>query len=311
MDAHVAGCPMEGVRWTYLATTEIKSRLSRAGHDVCGPTIAGLLRRLGLGRRKMKKDKVMKDDIAGRDEQFKTIGRYRQDYLSRGWAVLSVDVKKKEVLGRFHRDGHVWCSEALNAYDHDYASFSSGKVVPHGIYDLGRKEGYLMLGQSADTAEFNVACLRKYWGAHGSKIYPAHTPVLLLLDGGGSNSSRNRLFKQELQDWADEAGIDIRVAHYPPYCSKYNPIEHRIFPPITQCWSGVMLDSVDTMVKLVKERAKDLAGGVEIFVDTIAQVFKTGVTVFDDYLDHCNIEFDDQNPRWNYQVLAMTPNGQT
>jgi len=305
VDTHIAGCPMKGIRWTYLNTSEIRDRLTQESYSVSKEVVDGLLRKLGLGKRQMKKDRVMKDNIVGRDEQFEIIDSYRDYYLSRGYAVLSVDVKKKEMLGSFRRGGQIWCNEALNAYDHDYASFSNGKVVPHGIYDLGRKEGYLTLGQSADTAEFNVACLRKYWEEHGSKIYPPQAPMLLLLDGGGSNSSRIRLFKQELQEWADEWGMNIRVAHYPPYCSKYNPIEHKLFPIVTRSWKGLMLDTVDTMVKLIEKRTKDLASGLKIFVDTIDQVFEKGVNVFDDYLDYCNIKFDAQNPRWNYRVLAM------
>lgn len=296
---------MKGIRWTYLNTSEIRDRLTQESYSVSKEVVDGLLRKLGLGKRQMKKDRVMKDNITGRDEQFEIINNYRDYYLSRGYAVLSVDVKKKEMLGSFRRGGQIWCNEALNSYDHDYASFSNGKVVPHGIYDLGRQEGYLTLGQSADTAEFNVACLRKYWEGHGSKIYPPQAPILLLLDGGGSNSSRIRLFKQELQEWADEWGMNIRVAHYPPYCSKYNPIEHKLFPIVTRSWKGLMLDTVDTMAKLIEERTKDLASGLKIFVDTIDQVFEKGVNVFDDYLDYCNIKFDAQNPHWNYRVLAM------
>lgn len=305
VDTHIAGCPMKGIRWTYLNTSEIRDRLTQESYSVSKEVVDGLLRKLGLGKRQMKKDRVMKDNITGRDEQFEIINNYRDYYLSRGYAVLSVDVKKKEMLGSFRRGGQIWCNEALNSYDHDYASFSNGKVVPHGIYDLGRQEGYLTLGQSADTAEFNVACLRKYWEGHGSKIYPPQAPILLLLDGGGSNSSRIRLFKQELQEWADEWGMNIRVAHYPPYCSKYNPIEHKLFPIVTRSWKGLMLDTVDTMAKLIEERTKDLASGLKIFVDTIDQVFEKGVNVFDDYLDYCNIKFDAQNPHWNYRVLAM------
>lgn len=302
---HVGGCPVKGIRWTYLNTSEITIRLSQAGYQVSEKVVDKLLRQLGLSKRQMKKDSVMKDAIEGRDEQFKIIESYRHFYLSRGYAVLSVDVKKKEMLGSFRREGHIWCNKALNAYDHDYASFSNGKVVPHGIYDLGRQEGYLRLGQSADTAEFNVSCLRTYWAQYGSKIYDSQNPILLLLDGGGSNSSRVRLFKQELQEWADEWGLNIRVAHYPPYCSKYNPIEHKLFPIITRSWSGLMLNTVQTMVELIEKRTKNLASGLKVFVDTISQTFEKGVNVFDDYLDHCNIKFDRQNPRWNYRVLAM------
>jgi len=303
---HVGGCPMQGIRWTYLTTSEISQRLIQAGLRVSRAVIEGLLDKLGLGKRQMKKDRIMKDDIIGRDKQFKIIDSYRRYYLGRGYAVLSVDVKKKEMLGAFRRNGQIWCEEALNAYDHDYASVSNGQVVPHGIYDLGRREGYLTLGQSADTAEFNVTCLRKYWAEHGSKLYPPQNPIILLLDGGGSNSSRVRLFKQELQEWADEWNLNIRVAHYPPYCSKYNPIEHKLFPAVTRAWQGLMLDTVETMVRLIEQRTQHLTSGLKIFVDTIDQVFERGVNVFDNYLDYCNIIFDKINPQWNYRILAMT-----
>lgn len=303
--AHTAGCPVEGVKWTYLKRSEIKSRLAAKGYQISRRVLRRLLRLAELGQRKLFKNRIMKQHIAGRDEQFEMIRSYRNYYLARGYAVISVDVKKKEVLGPYFRAGQLMSTGSVECYDHDFNSFSSGKVVPHGIYDLGRNEGYITLGQSADTAEFNVACLRQYWQEHGAKVYPAHMPVLLLLDGGGSNGSRNRLFKQELQEWADEFGLNIRVAHYPPYCSKYNPIEHRLFPFITRALEGVMLDSVQTIKKLIEERTEDLACGLRIFVSHLEQTFEKGVTVFDDYLEHCRIKFEKKNRTWNYRVAPM------
>lgn len=248
----------------------------------------------------------MKEEIIGRNEQFLLIGSMKQYYLSRGYTVLSVDVKKKEWLGPFFRSGKIWSDKPLNCYDHDFNSFATGKVTPHGIYDLGRKEGYLTLGQGADTAEFNVACLRQYWENQGGQNHQAGTPILLLLDGGGSNGSRNRMFKQELQDWADDAHLNIRVAHYPPYCSKYNPIEHRLFPLITQAWKGVMLDSTQTMMDLIEIRIAKVKEKMKIVVEEMKQTFEKGIRVFDDYLDRCQIKFDPRNPKWNYRIFAMT-----
>lgn len=264
-----------------------------------------LLDHAGIGHRKMAKVETMKHEIEGRDEQFRIIQAYKSMFLDNGYPVFSIDVKKKEMLGRFYRPGQVLSNKEFTCYDHDFSSYAQGKVVPYGVYDIARNEGYMLLGQSPDTAEFNVACLRQYWKNHGANIYPSDSPILLLSDGGGSNASSNRLFKQELQDWADEIGRVIRVAHYPPYCSKYNPIEHRLFPFITKAWEGVMLDNVETMIHLIETRTRNLKCGIKIIAESINLVFKKGIKVLDNYLDACNIIHDSVNEKWNYQIVPM------
>ncbi len=172
----------------------------------------------------MKKGELKKD-VTHRDEQFNNIASFRKYYLSRGYAVLSVDTKKKELLGRFHRPGQCLSQGERTCFDHDFPSLAEGKVVPHGIYDVGRNQGHITLCHSKDTAKFNVDCCRQYWQQIGRHHYPKNTPILLLLDGGGSNGCRNRRFKQELQDWANEAELNIGVAHYPAYCSNSSTVD--------------------------------------------------------------------------------------
>jgi Rhodopirellula transposase DDE domain len=308
IEDNTAGNPMKDSIWTHLTVKEITDKLGERGIKVSMNVVKHLLRKIGLGSRKMSKKIIMKENIEGRNEQFEKIKEYKAIFLSKGYAVLSVDTKKKELLGRFYRNGKTIGNQEIKCYDHDFPSFSSGKVVPFGIYDMGRNEGYLLLGESADTAEFNVACLRKYWADHGSKIYTNDEPLLILVDGGGSNASANRLYKQEMQAFADEIGRSIRIAHYPPYCSKYNPIEHRFFPFITRAWEGVILENVDTMVQLVEARTQKLKCGIKIVVDKIQQKFKKGVTVFDDYWDYLDIVVDEINPKLNYLLRPLNPN---
>ena len=215
-------------------------------------------------------------DIKGRNEQFIKIAALKRYYLSRGYAVLSIDTKKKEYLGPFYRPGQVYGDAPLRCYDHDFNSFATGKIVPYGIYDLGRNEGHMFIGNSADTAEFVGQCLRDWWKNKGRKVYNPSQPILILTDGGGSNASRSHLFKEELQKFSSQTGLIIRMAHYPSYCSKYNPIEHRLFPTITRTWSGVMLDSVETVVELIRKRAKNLKSGLRVFVKAVDKTFEKG-----------------------------------
>ncbi|WP_347871061.1 hypothetical protein [Rhodococcus sp. (in: high G+C Gram-positive bacteria)] len=167
IDSHTAGCPVVGVRWTFLNKNEIVGSLMEKGIQAGRGIVARLLGNAGLGQRKISKALTMKEEIEGRNEQFEQIAAHRKVYLENGWAVLSIDTKKKEQLGRFYGAGRVLSDKAVKSNDHDFPSFSTGKVVPYGVYDVGRNEGHLLLGQSDDTAEFNVACLRQYWGRTG------------------------------------------------------------------------------------------------------------------------------------------------
>lgn len=304
-DTHVAGCPVDGTRWSYLNKNELVLNLVKKGFKVGRHVVTRFLTKAGLGLRKMAKVRTMKENIAGRNEQFERIAELKKRYLANNWPVFSIDVKKKELLGRFARSGQVLCDKAVGSNDHDFASMSLGVVVPWGLHDSGLNEGYIILGQSDDTAEFNAACFRQYWEMYGSKIYCKKDPILILVDGGGSNASANRLFKQEMQGIADELGCEIRIAHYPPYCSKYNPIEHKLFPLITKAWSGVMLDSVDTMCTLVKERCQNWKSELKVNIDKIDKSFKKGVRVYDDYMDYLDITFDEVNKKLNYMFRPL------
>jgi len=301
MDAHTAGCPVLGIRWTYLNIEEIRKKILGKGIKVCRQVVYRLLLKADLGRRKMSKDKVMKE-VDGRNEQFERITGLKRYHLSRGNAVLSIDAKKKEFLGSFYRSGTVFADGKVGCYDHDFNSFATGKIVPQGIYDLGKNEGYMFIGTSGDTAEFSAECTRRWWNKNGCNKYDQAQPILVLCDGGGSNSSRSGLFKEQVQQLANELGLKFNIAHYPPYCSKYNPIEHRLFPTVTRSWDGIMLDSAQTAKKLLDQRNTDLKSGLKIETQVIYKSFLTEKKTAEDFHETYSIKDDKINPKWNYRI---------
>lgn len=292
--------------WTHLSVEEIRRRLkSKKSLSLAWHTIKRLLVKCDFKQRKLAKVEMLKRP-QNREEQFVNIENYKRYYLGRKLPVLSIDTKKKEWLGRFYRPGQVWAQGRATCFDHDYASFATGRMVPHGIYDIGRNEAYMSLGQSADTAEFSVDCLRWWWREFGKNIYKGQNSILLLCDGGGSNGSRNRLFKWELQNWADEEGLKIRVCHYPAYCSKYNPIEHRLFPHITRAWTGVLLDSIQTASKLIDQRVNQTMDNLRVKVRQIPGEFKKGIKVEDSFFDTADIYPNKVLGQWNYRIFGYT-----
>jgi hypothetical protein len=238
--------------------------------------------------------------VEHRNQQFENIVCLKAEYTAAGNPIISMDTKKKEYLGNFYRDGHLYTQQALRTYDHDFNSFAEGIIIPHGIYDLQRNTGYLNLGTSKDTSEFACDSLRHWWYNQGQYDYPHATSILLLCDAGGSNHCRHYLFKADLQKLVDEIGIEIRVAHYPPYASKYNPIEHRLFPHVTRACQGVIFRST----KLVRElMAKTTTTkGLTVTVNIIDKVYETGRQVTQDFKQNLPIISDDFLPQWNYRV---------
>lgn len=189
-------------------------------------------------------------------------------------------------------------------FDHDWKSLATGVAIPHGLYDLQRNTGYLQLGTSHDTAEFACDAIRHWWQEYGQHYYPTATSILLLCDGGGSNSSRQYLFKQDLQALVNELGIEIRIAHYPPYTSKYNPIEHRLFPHLTRACQGVIFETVDMVTDLMA-RAKTQTG-LSVVVNIVDKVYQTGRKVAEDFKQTMSIVFDQHLPQWNYTAQPQT-----
>ena len=240
-----------------------------------------------------------------RNDQFENIARLKADYVADGNPVISMDTKKKEYLGNFYREGKVYSQQPLQTYDHDFTSFVDGVIIPHAIYGLGRNTGYLNLGLSKDTSEFACDSFRNWWYNQGQFDYPQATSILVLCDGGGSNDARQYLFKRDLQCLANEIGVEIRIAHYPPYLSKYNPIEHRLFPHVTRACRGAIFTSIE-VVKHLMERTHTQQG-LSVTVQIIDKVYATGRQVADNFKHNLPILFDDSLPQWNYRAV---PNAQ-
>lgn len=240
-------------------------------------------------------------EVAQRNEQFEKIGALKAQFIADGNPVVSMDTKKKEYVGNFYREGRLYTQEELTVYDHDYKSFAEGVIIPHGIYDIQRNTGYINLGISHDTTEFACDCVRNWWYEQGRIAYPHATALLILCDGGGSNSSRYYIFKRDLQALADELGLAIRIAHYPPYTSKYNPIEHRLFPHVTRACQGVIFKSVELVKSLIEKTRTQQ--GLTVTVKIVDQIYEIGRKVAEDFKATMRIVFDDYLPQWNYTAL--------
>ena len=302
LKGHTAGDPMdEKVIWTNLTPQEIATALEKDHQvKVSKSVVHKLLRKHGYRRRKAQKKQTMKS-VAHRDEQFAKIKELVAEFTAGGNPIISFDTKKKEYVGNLYRDGHLYTRKELHTFDHDFNSFAESVIIPHGIYDVQRNIGYLHLGTSKDTSQFACDCIRSWWIGHGRAAYPNATAILMLCDGGGSNSSRHYIFKEDLQKLADELGIEIRIAHYPPYCSKYNPIEHRLFPHVTRACQGVIFTSVN-LVKELMEKTKT-SKGLRVFVEIVNTVYQTGRKVAEDFKQNMRIILDDTLPSWNYRAI--------
>lgn len=301
LQEHTAGSPVQpGLIWTDLTATDIAQKMTERGTQVSVHIVEQLLDEHDYHRRKALKDLAM-GVSQDRDAQFVNIARLRQEFLDRGDPVLSIDTKKRDLIGNFYRPGVLLTQETLRTFDHDFPKFASGVVIPHGLYDLKLNRGYIHLGTSHDTSEFACDCLEDWWLCHARVQYPGRRSLLLLADGGGSNSVNTYLFKEGLQGLADRLGLEIRVAHYPPYCSKYNPIEHRLFCHVSRACQGVIFTSL-ALVKRLMEKTQTRTG-LRVVVDLIDKVYQTGRRVADEVKKALNLIRDPFLPNWNYRIL--------
>lgn len=302
LQEHTAGDPMdERVVWTDLTPQDIAGLLATHHQvQVSKSVVRKLLYQHKYRRRQAQKKQTFKS-VAHRDEQFTKIAELKAEFQAASNPIISFDTKKKEYLGNFYRDGHLYTLEELRSYDHDFNSQADGVIIPHGIYDWQRNLGYLHLGTSQDTSEFACDCIRSWWYQHGQADYPQATAILGLCDGGGSNHSRHYIFKEDLQKLVDELGLEIRIAHYPPYCSKYNPIEHRLFPHVTRACQGVIFSSL-ALVKELMEKTRT-SKGLKVVVEIMEKVYQTGRKATEDFKQNMRIIFDTVLPQWNYRAL--------
>lgn len=304
VEERAAGSPVKAQAWTDLSVEEIRDRLRQKDLDVCPDVVRDLLEEQGYGLRQIRKYLDM-GQHHDRDAQFANIARIKKEYLDSPDPIVSIDTKKKELLGTFYRDGRVYTRNGpLLAYDHDFPSHAAGVVIPYGIYDLKRNSGYLSVGTSKDTSEFACDSVRWWWTEHGRELYPGARSICLLCDGGGSNSAQKYLFKEDLQKLSDLLGVEIRVAHYPPYCSKYNPIERRLFCHVSRACQGVLFDSVATVKRLLEKTRTST--GLGVIVKILDKVYQTGRKYTEGFKENMKILFDDFLPKWNYRAVPQS-----
>jgi Rhodopirellula transposase DDE domain len=301
---HTAGSPMdEKIRWTNLTRPQIADFLSQKGYKVSVPVVAQLLKKHNFRKRKALKS-IKGGEAENRNEQFLNISRLCAEYQKAGMPVLSMDVKKKELIGNFYRDGHLYTQEQVKVNDHDFKSLADGIAIPHGLSDMKNNIGYITIGTSHDTAEFACDCIRHYWLNHGKFLYPGAPSMLLLCDSGGSNNARHYIFKEQIQLLSDDLNIGVRIAHYPPYTSKYNPIEHRLFPHVTRACKGLVFKSVE-IAKEAMGNARTKTG-LKTVSSVLEKVYDTGKKVADDFKQNMKIIFDNFLPKWNYSAVPIT-----
>ena len=290
----------EGVLWTNLSLRELSRRLVALGTPASRRTIRRLLRKRKIGRRTARKKKTM-GHHPDRNAQFENMARLRRAYEAAGDAVISIETKKKALLGNVHRAGTTFTTETVETFDHDFGSAGQGKLIPHGLYDMVHQHAHIHLNTSHDTSALCCDSVALWWEDTGRTVYPRAQRLLILGDGGGSNSATQYLFKEDLQGLANRLGLEIRVAHYPPYCSKYNPIEHQVFPHITRACQGIICHTVDIAQQCI-ERAKTTTG-LRVTVRILDKVYQTGRKYATDFKQNMQILFDDHLPKWNYRAL--------
>ena len=295
------GDPESPLRWTCKSSRTLAGELTDRHHEISHEKVAQLLRTLGYslqGNRKMEEG----EDHPDRDAQFRHIDREVRRALAVGWPVISVDTKKKELIGNFENKGRQWrrakTAELVNG--HDFPTPAVPRAYPYGIYDLGRNTGFVNVGTDHDTASFAVASIRGWWRAEGRRLYPTATQVLITADGGGSNGYRLRLWKVELQRLADQTGLVIHVCHFPPGTSKWNKVEHRLFSFISSNWRGEPLRDYETNVGLIA--CTTTAKGLRVTCRLDRRKYPAGRKISDNEMAQINITPLGFHGEWNYTI---------
>lgn len=304
-----AGDPMNPKKkWVRASLRRLSWELGQAGHVVSAPTVGRLLRKLGFGLRANLKSEETGSDHPNRDTQFAYIGKRKAAFLAAGEPVISVDTKKKELIGNFKNAGRAWGAQAERVNVHDFRSEADGRALPYGIYDVANNRGWVMVGQSADTPEFAVEAIASWSEDEGRKSYPEAKELLILADSGGSNAARSRVFKQQIQEQlADRLGVEVTVCHYPRGCSKYNPLEHRLFSFISMNWAGKPLRSFEEMLNFIRATTKK--AGLKVKAVLNEKDYAKGRRVSDTEMKKLNLERHEVCPEWNYTIRPRLVNG--
>jgi len=306
VDPTTRGDPESPLRWTSKSTRTLARELTKQGHPIGDRTVGRLLRKAGYslqGNRKTKEG----DSHVDRNAQFEYINNQAKAFMQREQPVISVDTKKKELVGEFKNGGREWRpkGEPDEVRVHDFLDKNLGKAIPYGVYDITNNQGWVSVGIDHDTAEFAAAAIHRWWTKMGRKRYPRATELLITADGGGSNGSRCRLWKVALQDLANRLHIPIQVCHFPPGTSKWNKIEHRMFCHITQNWRGRPLVSHEVIVHLIANTVTQQ--GLKVRAELDKRRYPAGVKVTDEKLAQVNLKPHSFHGDWNYTIQPQEP----
>jgi Rhodopirellula transposase DDE domain len=301
VDPVTRGHPESPLRWTCKSTAKLAEELTRRNHTVTDRTVATLLKRAGYSLQANRKT-LEGATHPDRNAQFEHINDQVLAFQKQNQPVISVDTKKKELVGEFKNPGREWQpkGEPEKVKVHDFPDKRLGKAIPYGVYDLASNEGWVSVGIDHDTAQFAVASIRRWWTEMGSQRFPRAKKLLITADGGGSNSSRNRLWKKSLQELADELEMTLQMCHFPPGTSKWNKIEHRLFCFTTRNWRGRPLTTYEVIVNLIASTTTSTGLVVRAAIDH--QEYKTGVEATDEELDRLQITPSKFHGEWNYSI---------
>ena len=306
MAHETAGDPVSGLKWTRRTTAKLADELRGLGIHVCPQTVARLLKAMGYSLRVNHK-KLAGASHPNRDRQFRQfrhIADLRERCAADNVPLISVDTKKKELVGAFRNPGAKWGRSPELVNDHDFRSQAGGFAIPYGIYDPRANTGAVFVGRTADTPAFAVDCIEKWWRTEGRKRYPDAETLQILADGGGSNSCTARAWKFNLQHrLCNRYGLRVTVAHYPPATSKWNPIEHRLFCEVSENWAGRPLDSYETILKYL--RTTRTSTGLRVRAHLVRKTYMTGVKVTDAQMRELRITPNSAMPKWNYTIEPM------
>jgi hypothetical protein len=291
---------MSDQKWVRSSLRKLSQELTEEGHQIGRMTVGRLLKELGYSLMSNRKQ-LAGSSHPDRDRQFRYIEKVKQLFLANGHPMISVDAKKKELIGNFKNAGQAWCQDAEKVNVHDFPQDAVGRAVPYGIYDLLHNEGYIYVGTSADTSELAVDAILQWWQDDDRPPFPDESKLLILSDAGGSDGCRFRLWKKLLQDkLADQLGIEVMVCHYPTGTSKWNPIEHRLFSHISINWAGKPLRSFGTMLAYIRGTTTKTGLSVKAFL--LDRVYEKGIKVSDKEMKALNLQRRRICPRWNYTL---------
>jgi len=297
-----AGDPMSNLKWTCKSTRNIAEILSKKGFNISNVSVMNILKAEGYSLQSNKKMLSGKNH-PDRDAQFRYINRLANKFSEKNSPVISVDTKKKELVGKFKNSGQIWEKEAIAVYDHDFKNKEDGVAIPYGAYDINRNEGFVNIGISSDTAEFAVNSIWQWWRHFGRKYYINSEEILICADGGGSNSSKAKAWKFYLQDLANKTGLSITVAHYPPGTSKWNKIEHKMFSFISLNWKGRPLENYETIINLIS--STKTKSGLKVKAKLDKKRYEKGIKISQENFSKIQLEFHKKFPQWNYTIHPL------